>query len=454
MIEHPMITRVYVENLDTLHPKLTPIPLGIHPVSDFAFMALYRDLQLKLTFDTPRSDSILCVHRIHEDGTAQWNDRRKVNVYCSTVWAPYVKFFHYLDNVGFRNALLASKFVLCVHGGGLDPAPRIWQALLCGCVPIIKHSTLDEAYSRFPVIYVDDWDTKEITKEKVLEWGKFYDKVNTIETRKLVQHMLTLEYWWNIISGKTSNVTPSVTPNVICHMCTPNVMCLNESSSLVPESKKNKISLILHVINLERRQDRWRALTEHLEQFSDISVKRHEGSDARKYPDLFYLSPREKGGLHCCISHKELLEELSRAQDSVHLIAEDDLVIKDWDYIKVCLDEFKNSEYDICNFGFNPTWMPTFKASNGNLKEVESGMCLCTHLYAIKLSAIHKFVAAIEYTAAQMLCGKTIYTHNIDHCWTFPEFKIRLSVPSRVNSVVDMPAIQSDSQSDINNVLK
>jgi hypothetical protein len=440
MIEHPMITKLYVENLDTLHPKLIPIPLGIHPVSDSTFMGLYKDLQLKLTFTTPRSDRILCVHRIHEDGTTQWNDRRRVNVYCSTVWAPYVRFFHYLDNVGFRDSLLASKFVLCVHGGGLDPAPRIWQALLCGCIPIIKHSTLDEAYSRFPVIYVDDWDAEAISKEKMLEWEKFYDTVNTIKTRKLVLGMLTLEYWWNIISGKTSQASPNDASE----------MCLNESISLVPKSKKKKISFSLHVINLERRQDRWSALTDHLKQFSDITVKRHEGSDAQKYPDLFYLSPREKGGLHCCISHKELLEILSKTEDSVHFIAEDDLVIKDWDYIKVCMDEFKNSEYDICNFGFNPTWMPIFKASNANLKEVESGFCLCTHLYAIKSSAIHKFVAAIEYTSSQMLCGKTIFTHSLDHCWTFPEFKIRLCVPSRVNSVEDMPAIQSNSQSDIN----
>jgi len=207
----------------------------------------------------------------------------------------------------------------------------------------------------------------------------------------------------------------------------------------------------LHVINLERRQDRWKALTEHLKQFSDIIINRHEGSDAQKFPDFFELPLREKGGLHCCISHKDLLDRLSKVEtETFHLIAEDDLIIKDWDYIKVCLDEFKTSEYDICNLGFNPTWMPIFKPSNKNLKEIVSGMCLCTHLYAIKSNAIHKFTEAIEYTASQLLRGKTVFTHSIDNCWTFPQFQIRLCVPSRINSGEDMPAIQSGSKSDIN----
>ena len=35
-------------------------------------------------------------------------------------------------------ALVASvPFVACVHGGGLDPSPKAWEALLVGTIPII-----------------------------------------------------------------------------------------------------------------------------------------------------------------------------------------------------------------------------------------------------------------------------------------------------------------------------
>ena len=202
MIDHPMIKRIFVENLDTLHPKLTPIPLGIHPVSDIKFMNLYNDLQLTLTFDTPRTESILCIHRLRNDGTSQWDDRKKVTEYCSTIWKPYVRYFEYLTNDDFKTKLLESKFVLCVHGGGMDPSPKIWQALLCGCMPIIETSTLDEAYGRFPVIYVDSWNENSITSEKIYEWNKIYENIyKDTEFRKYVIMMLTLDYWWNIISN-------------------------------------------------------------------------------------------------------------------------------------------------------------------------------------------------------------------------------------------------------------
>ena len=202
LIDHPMIKRIFVENLDTLHPKLTPIPLGIHPVFDTNFMTLYNDLQLKLNFDTPRTDLILCIHRLHPDGTTQWDDRKQVNLYCSTIWKSYVQFFTYLNDNDFKTKLLESKFVMCVHGGGIDPSPKVWQALLCGCMPIIESSTLDEAYSRFPVIYVDNWNEDAITEEKICEWNKLYENFyNNIELRKNVLRMLMLDYWWDIISN-------------------------------------------------------------------------------------------------------------------------------------------------------------------------------------------------------------------------------------------------------------
>jgi hypothetical protein len=94
--------------------------------------------------------------------------------------------------------------------------------------------------------------------------------------------------------------------------------------------------------------------------------------------------------------------------------------------------------------------MPVFKPASEGLKEVESGQCLCTHLYVIKTNAIPKFISAIEYTASQLLSGKTVFTHSLDNCWTFPEFNLKICVPSRVETVEDMPAIQNNSKSDIN----
>lgn len=48
-------------------------------------------------------------------------------------------------------------FIACIHGGGIDPSPKAWEALMVGTIPIIQHSTLDDAYSRLPVMFVHDW---------------------------------------------------------------------------------------------------------------------------------------------------------------------------------------------------------------------------------------------------------------------------------------------------------
>ena len=48
-------------------------------------------------------------------------------------------------------------FVLCVHGGGLDPSPKAWEAIMLGTIPIIQHSTLDDAYEQLPVVFIQRW---------------------------------------------------------------------------------------------------------------------------------------------------------------------------------------------------------------------------------------------------------------------------------------------------------
>ncbi len=45
----------------------------------------------------------------------------------------------------------------CVHGSGIEPSPKAWEAVLIGCIPIIQHSTLDDAYEKLPVVFIHEW---------------------------------------------------------------------------------------------------------------------------------------------------------------------------------------------------------------------------------------------------------------------------------------------------------
>jgi hypothetical protein len=78
------------------------------------------------------------------------------------------------------------QYVLSPHGAGLD-CHRTWEALLLGCVPIIKKSSIDDLFTDLPVITVDDWD--EI-HPGFLERATAELEKKTINTEKLY-----MNYW-------------------------------------------------------------------------------------------------------------------------------------------------------------------------------------------------------------------------------------------------------------------
>ena len=51
------------------------------------------------------------------------------------------------------------KFVRCMRGNGLD-THRFCEILLMGSVPVVDHSPLDDLYTRFPCVFVDEDRTK------------------------------------------------------------------------------------------------------------------------------------------------------------------------------------------------------------------------------------------------------------------------------------------------------
>ena len=94
-------------------------------------------------------------------------------------------------------------FIKCVHGGGLDPSPKAFEALLSGTIPIIQHYAGDDAYRELPVVFVDDWEIETITAERLATWrDKLTPYFEQRELRADVLHRLTSAYWW----GKVESV--------------------------------------------------------------------------------------------------------------------------------------------------------------------------------------------------------------------------------------------------------
>lgn len=91
----------------------------------------------------------------------------------------------------YLNDLKKYRFVISPPGNGLD-CHRNWEALLMGCIPILKHSTIDELFENLPVIFIHDWNevTEEFLEKKHLEM-----KNTKYDLRKLYA-----EYWFNKIT--------------------------------------------------------------------------------------------------------------------------------------------------------------------------------------------------------------------------------------------------------------
>lgn len=82
-------------------------------------------------------------------------------------------------------------FVACPHGNGLD-THRFWEALLLGCVPIIKSSGLDRLFDNLPVLIVNAWS--DIT-DKLLRDTVVRIVARSKDERIRGDDKLLLSYW-------------------------------------------------------------------------------------------------------------------------------------------------------------------------------------------------------------------------------------------------------------------
>jgi hypothetical protein len=92
-------------------------------------------------------------------------------------------------------AYAAHAFVVSPHGNALD-CYRTWEALLMGCIPIVKRSPIDYLYDGLPVAIVDDWG--EITAAQCETWlncfGDAFDRAH-------LGRVLSSTYWLGRIGG-------------------------------------------------------------------------------------------------------------------------------------------------------------------------------------------------------------------------------------------------------------
>ena len=196
--EDPRLIHWFVENRDEVLPNTSSLPVGY----------VFDEGQSNLTTIEPgttqlvdRPLSMLCTHMVRVG--PQWDIRREVTELCRD---------HYSDSTTivdrevspreFLTLVRQHPFAVCVQGGGLDPSPKAWACIANGTIPIIKSSSLDDAYRQLPVAIIEDWNADAMTPARLSEWlevlGPFYEDS---ALRAQVLYRLSLDFWWSKIIG-------------------------------------------------------------------------------------------------------------------------------------------------------------------------------------------------------------------------------------------------------------
>ena len=195
LLNNIYLNKIFVENLDTIHEKMVPIPLGMNYIyKKYNFDIIPYDVNV-------RTKHVFCRHRLRNH--IQFAERSLVTTFCKNEWKDFV---FYLDDEitheEYFDYLRQSIFTICVHGGGLDPCPKAFECIMCGSIPIIKRSALDEVWERFPVVLVDDWTIDTINETNLKIWyDKWKDFYINPDKRLEVINMMSMDYWWDIINN-------------------------------------------------------------------------------------------------------------------------------------------------------------------------------------------------------------------------------------------------------------
>ena len=206
IIEHPQLLHWYAENLSSSeYPNLSPIPLGlVYPNSEaLPSLPLHSVPTLSQRFK-----SVLCAHRTREG--QQWETRKKVSALANGPWKNHCTVL--ADEVSeshFFELCQAHKFVICVEGGGFDPSPKAWHALLNGAIPIVKNTALKTCYEQLPVVFIDDWNEEAISETNLAKWeSELAPFFNDPDMRYQVLQKLGLQFWWNTIVSQLPTLKP------------------------------------------------------------------------------------------------------------------------------------------------------------------------------------------------------------------------------------------------------
>jgi hypothetical protein len=194
ILSSPNLLKWFAQNLDTKHSKLERIPIGMdyhtmHNKPDFWGPGLQSPKEqeedmLRISYEAPEFNKRSFMAYCNWHNSTNRGDRQE----CLEKIQKELCFFEKTQIPRIQSWENQAKhmFVISPEGIGMD-CHRTWEALLLGCIPVIKKSNSDEIFKDLPVWIVSDWS--EFNSENILM------KINQFRDKSRISNKLFLSYW-------------------------------------------------------------------------------------------------------------------------------------------------------------------------------------------------------------------------------------------------------------------
>jgi len=208
-IENEKIIHWYTQNCDTTHPKLSKMPIGM----DYHTIAMNKVPWWGPPESPAHQEQLLKL--MQKSAKPYWQREAKMYSNCHfSMTTRYAK----VDRVNAVNQIpndlvyyepnkinraetwrkqMNYSFVLSPLGNGYD-CHRTWEALILGCIVIMKKNPVSDLFDGLPVLVVDEWT--DLTQKLLDNTVKEYQNNKAFRYEKL-----ELKYWVNKIK-LSSNV--------------------------------------------------------------------------------------------------------------------------------------------------------------------------------------------------------------------------------------------------------
>jgi len=190
LINNKFLIKWYAQNLKLNHEKISYLPIGLDYHATFKSRNKYKS---EKEFPNLKENQLIKISKskikknflMYSNWLFNLNKKRKL---CLNQIDQTLVFFEkkkVSQTQSWKN-MRKYAFCLCPEGYGID-THRVWEAIIIGAIPVLKSSSLDNMYNKFPVIIVKNW--KDVTKSKLL------NEYNKINKKKYNYSSLYLNFW-------------------------------------------------------------------------------------------------------------------------------------------------------------------------------------------------------------------------------------------------------------------